>query len=260
MGYFGAIIVGSIIGLIGGGGGILTVPILVYLFSVTAVQATSYSLFTISLTSAIGTIVNLKTDSVHIKPTLNFLLGSLITVFLTRRYLLPAIPDEMVSLGTFILTKQIFILALFSTLMISSSVSMIRSSTTTIETFTGNEKLSFQLFIIGLAVGVITGLVGAGGGFIIVPSLYFLAKMDMKNAVATSIFIMAINSAIGFISDYHLHEMDWHLLLVYSGLAVIGLLLGQLVRNKITNQKLKSIFGWIILCMGTFILIKELIL
>lgn len=257
IGYIGAIFVGLMLGLVGGGGSILTVPILIYLFSIDAVTATSYSLFIVAMSSAIGTISNFKNHLINYRKSFYFLISSSAAIFLTRNFILPTIPETILSLSDFTLTKDIFILIMFSLLMITSSFSMIRK--TQFSSDSGSIDLQIpQLLLIGFSVGLLTGFVGAGGGFIIVPALYFLAGLEIKNAIATSLFIIAVNSSIGFMSDFHRQEIDWILLFTYSLLAVIGIISGQRLTKRISNEKLKPIFGWFVLMMGIFIFVREL--
>ena len=257
IGYVGAVFVGLMLGLVGGGGSILTVPILIYLFSLDAITSTSYSLFIVAVSSAIGTISNFKNQLINYKTSLFFLISSSLAIFLTRNFILPTIPETIISFSGFTLTKDIFILVMFSLLMIASSFSMIRK--TQFSSDSGTKELQIpQLLLIGFSVGLLTGFVGAGGGFIIVPALYFLAGLEIKNAIATSLFIIAVNSSIGFMSDFHRQSIDWTLLFSYSFLAVIGILSGQKLTKRISNEKLKPIFGWFVLIMGIFIFVREL--
>jgi hypothetical protein len=111
----------------------------------------------------------------------------------------------------------------------------------------------------GTIVGILTGLVGAGGGFLIIPALVLLAKMPMKLAVGTSLFIIAAKSLIGFTGDLQGSQViDWKLLLTFTGFAVVGIFGGILLSKKIPGEKLKKAFGWFVLIMGIYIIVKEL--
>ena len=108
-------------------------------------------------------------------------------------------------------------------------------------------------------VGAITGLVGAGGGFLIIPALVLLAKLPMKQAVGTSLIIIAAKSLIGFTGDLKRNKIiDWHFLLVFSAIAVVGIIAGSILSKRIPNEKLKPAFGWFVLAMGVYIISKEL--
>ena len=126
IGYISSILIGISLGLIGSGGSILTVPVLVYMFGVDAVIATSYSLFIVGFTSAIGSVGYFKKGLVNIKTAIVFGIPSIIAVFLTRAYIVPAIPKEVFSVGDFMVTKSILMLLLFAMLMVAASYSMIK--------------------------------------------------------------------------------------------------------------------------------------
>ncbi len=268
IGYFAAIFIGISLGLIGGGGSILTVPVLVYLFSVEPVVATAYSLFVVGLTSSVGAFSYFKQGLVRMKMALVFGIPSIFSVFLTRHYLVPAIPDEIFNVGSFILTKGIFLMALFAVLMILASYKMIKSGSTSVvggDTDNGldvdAEKKSFNypmVILQGLVVGLITGLVGAGGGFIIIPALVFLLGLEMKEAIGTSLTIITLNSFFGFLVSQNQMQTDWKLLLILSTMSILGIFIGMALSKRIDGKKLKPIFGWFVLIMGSYILMKEL--
>ncbi|MDG2464726.1 MAG: sulfite exporter TauE/SafE family protein [Crocinitomicaceae bacterium] len=258
LGYFGAILVGLILGLIGGGGSILTLPILVYLLGVNAVTATGYSLFIIGITSLVGTLRNAKEKKIDFKIGLLFTIPTLLSLYFTRLVILPSIPIEILSIGDFILMKPMAIMILFAAIMLLASYSMIkgRKDEEVDKKTTNFAKLSF----VGLGVGLLSGLVGAGGGFIITPALVFFAYLPMKNAVATSIFIIAVNSLLGFTGDIGKYEMDWPFLVLFSSLSIVGIFIGIYLTRFISGPQLKKGFGWFVLIMGTFILLKEIFL
>ncbi len=269
IGYFAAIFIGISLGLIGGGGSILTVPVLVYLFHIEPVVATAYSLFVVGLTSSVGAFNYFKQGLVKLKTAFVFGIPSIFSVFLTRQYLVPAIPDEIFSSGSFILTKGIFLMILFAILMILASYKMIKSNSAkkskeinpTKEDKINQEKTSFNypmVILQGLIVGVITGLVGAGGGFIIIPALVFLLGLEMKEAIGTSLTIITLNSLFGFLVSQNQIQTDWKLLLILSAMSVLGIFIGMAISKKIDGAKLKPIFGWFVLIMGSYILLKEL--
>jgi uncharacterized protein len=295
IGYLGALIMGLSLGLIGGGGSILTVPILVYLFSIQAVLATSYSLFIVGLTSMVGSLSHIIQGNIQWKTAILFGLPSVAGVYLTRVYILDMIPQEITHIQGFMLTKSLFLLLLFAVIMLFASVSMIKKVPVTNEQLlTTNEelrmdnaqaleqlarnhrqetrnfeqetlnkkqgKIKYILVILeGLTVGGITGLVGAGGGFLIIPALVILAKLPMKQAIGTSLVIIALKSLIGFWGDLkHQQVIDWAFLLSFVGIAVIGIVIGSLLSKKVSNEMLKPAFGWFVLVMGIYIILKEL--
>lgn len=260
LGYFSSILIGVALGLIGGGGSILTVPVLVYLFAVDAVAATAYSLFIVGLTSAIGSVSYFKNKLVNIKTAIIFGIPSIISVFMTRAYIVPAIPKEVFVVNGFVVTKSILMMLLFAILMIIASYSMIKKSNN-VDNASAPQKFNYPLILIeGTIVGILTGLVGAGGGFLIIPALVILSKLPMKEAVGTSLVIIAAKSLIGFFGEGSETTMNWNLLLSVSAFAILGIFIGALLAKKIDGAKLKPAFGWFVLVMGIYIIIKETLL
>lgn len=258
-GYLGALIIGIVLGLIGGGGSILTVPILVYLLHNDPVYATAYSLFIVGITALIGTIRNIPKKLVDFKTAIIFAIPAFIAVYLSRRYLLPAIPEQLFIVNDFVVTKGIGIMVFFAFIMLLASISMIRNKREEPKEH-AVIKYNYVLIIIeGLVVGLLTGLVGAGGGFLIIPALVLFAKLPMKKAVATSLLIIAIKSLIGFIGDIENLTIAWDFLLLFSLLSVVGIFIGIYLNKWIDGKKLKKAFGWFVLLMSVYILLKELV-
>ncbi|WP_430467662.1 sulfite exporter TauE/SafE family protein [Winogradskyella ouciana] len=260
LGYFGALVVGLVLGLIGGGGSILTVPILVYLIGLNPIVATAYSLFVVGVTSIIGAFQNFKKGLVDVKTAVIFAVPAFIAVYLTRRYLVQMIPEEVLSIGDFVVTNSIFIMVLFAVIMLLASFSMIRNKRKEL-TDTVNDTQSFNYPLIaaeGLVVGILTGLVGAGGGFLIIPALVLLAKLPMKKAVGTSLLIIAVKSLIGFLGDIPNIDIDWNFLLLFTAISIIGIVLGVYLSKFISGKKLKKGFGYFTLIMAIYIIYKEL--
>jgi len=261
LGYIASIFIGIALGLIGGGGSILTVPVLVYLFAVDAVAATAYSLFIVGLTSAVGSVSYFKNNLVNIKTAIIFGIPSIIAVFLTRAYIVPAIPKEVFTIDSFVVTKSILMMLLFAILMIAASYSMIRKCEDCDKKSSEQQVFNYPIILIeGTVVGALTGLVGAGGGFLIIPALVILSKLPMKEAVGTSLLIIATKSLIGFFGESGETIINWQLLLTVSAFAVVGIFIGTMLSKKIDGSKLKPAFGWFVLVMGVYIIIKETIL
>lgn len=258
LGYAGALLIGVVLGLIGGGGSILTVPILVYFLFVNPVTATAYSLFVVGVSALVGAVRNIKKGLVDFRTAIVFAIPAFIAVYIARKYLVPAIPDVVFSIGDFDVTNNIAIMLFFALVMLVASVSMIRDKR---EDSTQDSEVSYNyplIIVEGLLVGLVTGIVGAGGGFLIIPALVLLAKLPMKKAVATSLLIIAIKSLIGFLGDVQNLDIDWTFLLLFTGLSVIGIFVGIYLSNYIEGKKLKKGFGWFVLLMGIYIIYKEL--
>lgn len=263
IGYISSIIIGISLGLIGGGGSILTVPVLVYLFGVEPMLATAYSLFIVGTSSLIGAVPKYKQGLISIKTAIVFGIPSIIAVFATRKLIVPAIPDEVFTVGGFVVTKAILMMILFAVLMVAASVSMIRDNKSKKEEVEAEQKFNYPMILIeGSIVGILTGLVGAGGGFLIIPALVMLSKLPMKMAVGTSLLIIAAKSLIGFIADASSNGgvMDWKLLGIVTSLAIVGIFIGNMLSKKIDGNKLKKGFGWFVLVMGIYIIINEIFL
>lgn len=260
-GYLASALIGISLGLIGGGGSILTVPVLVYLFGVNAVEATAYSLFIVGATSLVGTFPKYKQGLVDVKTGLIFGAPSIAAVYLTRKFLVPAIPTEIFTAGDFVVTKSILMMLLFAALMVFASVSMIRDKKAASEEPKEDKGFNYPMILAeGAIVGMLTGLVGAGGGFLIIPALVLFTGLSMKKAVGTSLMIIAVKSLIGFTGDLGHFEMNWTLLITVSTIAIAGIFLGNYLSLKIDGARLKKGFGWFVLVMGVYIIIKELFL
>lgn len=257
-GYIASIGIGLILGILGGGGSILSIPILVYLFHVDAVMASAYSLFIVGITSMVGAIPKYKEQMVNLRTGFLFGIPSIVSIFITRRWVVPAIPDTVIQTEGFLLSKRVLLLGLFAVLMVLASVSMIRERRE--KTTDNNRFRTFLVVFEGLLIGSLTGLVGAGGGFLIIPALVLLTGLPFKTAVGTSLFIIAINSLVGFLGDVLNYSMDWIFLLSITALAVGGIIVGNKISRKISPIYLRKIFGWFVLCMGCWILFREILL
>jgi uncharacterized membrane protein YfcA len=260
-GYLASLIIGISLGLIGGGGSILTVPVLVYLFGIDPVLATAYSLFIVGSTSLVGTFSKYRDGMVNMKTAVIFGIPSIAAVYATRKWIVPAIPNELFTVGDLHVTKSIMTMVLFAILMGLASISMIRDKNGEPAESDAPQVFNYPLIILeGIIVGTLTGLVGAGGGFLIIPALVLLSKLPMKQAIGTSLLIIAMKSLIGFLGDLSHTSMDWKLLLIVTALAVTGIFVGNMFSRKIDAKKLKKGFGWFVLVMGIYIIIKELFL
>lgn len=260
IGFALATVIGISLGLIGGGGSILTLPILVYLLGFNPVLSTAYSLFIVGSTSLIGSFNYMKKGLVNYRTAIIFAIPSFIAVFLTRKYLMPAIPEELFTVGGMLITKDLAIMVLFALVMLMASYSMITDNKPESDE---NQALKYNYPLIaaeGLVVGTLTGVVGAGGGFLIIPALVLLVRLPMKMAVGTSLLIIAAKSLIGFVGDLGNQVIDWNFLLIFTGLSIVGIFIGTYLTKFIPGGKLKTSFGWFVLIMAVYILLKEIVL
>lgn len=255
LGYIGALFIGLILGLTGGGGSILTVPILVYLMGLTPVTAAAYSLFIVGTTSTFGAIQNYRNQLVDIKNGFLFAIPSFIAVYLTRKYIVPEIPEIILN-APVLITKSTFLMLFFALIMVFGALSVLKKkkSNATISAKKNLITIGFQTFLIG----IIIGLVGAGGGFLIIPTLILFANLPMKKAVGTSLFIIAMNSLVGFMGDVQNLEINWGFLLLFSSISIIGIFVGMYLTKYTNENQLKKIFAYFVLVMAAVILLKEM--
>jgi len=258
LGWIGALFIGLILGLIGGGGSILTLPVLVYLLGIDTVLATAYSLFVVGTSALVGGIQSYRKGKVDIKTAVVFAIPAFIAVYLTRAFIVPAIPEVIFSSNNFVLEKGTAIMLLFALIMFLAAISMLRNKKKKEET-DELQRFNFPLILVeGVFVGVLTGVVGAGGGFLIIPALVLFAKLPMKKAVGTSLLIIAAKSLIGFIGDVQQYDVDWVFLGLFTGISVVGIFVGGWLTQFISGSKLKKGFAWFVLIMAIYIIFKEL--
>lgn len=261
-GYILAVIIGLSLGLIGGGGSILTVPVLVYLMGTDPVLATTYSLFIVGCTSLAGGTKAYMNRLVDFGSVSLFGIPSILTVFIARHFILPQIPEIIFTIRSMEVTKGHFLMMIFALLMLVAALSMMRNDgkeTVTPENTTTRHDKPLSLFIPGLLTGLVTGLLGAGGGFLIIPALVLFVKLPMKTAVGTSLLIIAINACFGFVFSIGHFYFDWSLLLPFTALAVTGVFAGSAIAERMNGEALKKWFGWFVLAMSVFIMAKEIL-
>jgi uncharacterized membrane protein YfcA len=259
VGYLASLCIGIALGMLGGGGSILTVPVLVYLFQVSPLAATTYSLGVVGITSIAAAIKKFKEQQVHLKIAVLFGLPSSIAVFTVRRFVVPAIP-ERIHVGVYDMQSDKALMLLFAVVMLLASASMIRKpSTAKVANVTLTNKALVLLLLQGLAEGTLTGLVGAGGGFLIIPALVLISKLPMPMAVGTSLLIIGVKSFIGFAASISNTKFNTPLFLGVVAAAIIGMLLGIYWSKQVPAQRLKRAFGVFVLLMALLILYKEFI-
>lgn len=256
LGYLVSVLIGISLGLIGSGGSILTVPVLVYLFHIDPLLATTYSLCIVGISSIAGVISRLRQKLVDFKVIFVFGAPSILGVFIARKYLLSAIPAKFSIFTNTVISKDSFIMLFFASLMLVSALSMILGKN---KKEMEGEKANYglPLAFVGLLEGMVTGIVGAGGGFLIIPALVLLGKLPMKKAIASSLFIISIKSLVGFGGDLLHVNVDWKFLSIIIVLATIGIITGNYLNKTIDGAKLKKGFGWFVLLMSLVILFEQ---
>ncbi len=263
-GYIAALFIGLSLGMIGGGGSILTVPVLVYLFHIDPLLATTWSLFIVGVTSLAGGIRAYNKNKIDFKSVSEFGFPSILSIFVTRHFLLPVIPDTVFKSGNFTITKGDLLMLIFAILMLIAAILMIKNEPEKDHPIDvpdqHKQREMLYLVLLGLAVGLITGLLGAGGGFLIIPALVIIAGLPMKIAIGTSLVIIAINSLFGFLFSLKSFEINWRLIIPFTLIAIIGLFVGGRLSDRVPGNNLRKIFGWFVLAMSIYIFAKELFL
>jgi len=259
LGYTFAFCIGILLSLLGGGGSILTVPVLVYIFQIQPNFATAYSLFIVGISSLAGSVSYMRQGMASVKTALFFSFPSFVMVFVMRKFVVPIIPDIVWQTENLVLHKNTLTMTCFALLMLIASYSMIKKQKKLTENIDAiNKRINYPIiFFEGLIVGALTGFVGVGGGFLIVPVLTFFVKLPMKMAVGTSLLIIAINSCFGFLGDLGQFPIDWVFILKFLAFALSGVFIGIYLAKYTNNQQLKPVFGWMTLTLGLAILLKE---
>ena len=257
LGYSAILLVGLVLGLIGGGGAILTVPILVYVFRVPATQATGYSLFLVGVTSLVGSLVQWRRGMVALPVAFRFGFPATIATLLTRRLLVPALPASIFLMGHEVPRDRLTMI-IFSLLMLAAATGMMRMGRATSDKCQVRADCGRLSWIIGSGVGVLAGIFGVGGGFLIIPSLSFICGIPIRLAVGTSLTIVAAQSLVGFVGAAT-GAVEWPLLLALTGLSLAGTTVGLILSTKLRPDQLKVGFSWFVLAVGLGILGHELL-
>lgn len=263
-GYAAALLMGAVLGLIGSGGSILTVPILVYLMGVEPVTATGYSLLIVGATAALGALRFYRQGLIDVKAALVFALPSIVAVYLTRAFVMPALPDPLWD-GAVTIGKDSALMVLFALLMVVSAVMMLTKQRKAVSPEAAAEEITapkahHPLLIMGegALVGVATGLLGAGGGFLIIPALVLLMGLPMKEAIGASLFIIALKSLVGFTGDLQNGiVLDFPLLGLFMLATFSGMWGAVHFAGRFDGALLQRLFSYFILLVAAFILWRE---
>ncbi|WP_316817588.1 sulfite exporter TauE/SafE family protein [Pedobacter nyackensis] len=257
IGYLACASIGISLGLIGAGGSILMVPVLVFLFDMPPILATSYSLFVVGITSFFAATGKFRKGDVLIGSALAFGLTSMIVVVAIRHFIIPVMPKSFGHLGNAPVSYDLLCIVLFACLMILAAIVMInKGRKDDVENIPANGNL-LSTIPYALLVGIVTGFLGAGGGFMLIPVMTLLLGMDIKKAVGTSLAVIALNSLSGFVNDLDHVDINWKFLLIISAIALVGSVAGARLADRINSKRLKACFGWFILILGILIITRE---
>jgi uncharacterized protein len=255
LGYIAIICIGLVLGSIGAGGSMLAIPVFVYLFAMDMETAGAYSLFLVGVTSLAGVALKQRQQIVCLRTAFFFGLPSISGAFISRKWIIEIIPDLLWRSSSLVLTKDHALLGLFSILMATSSLILLLKMKPAYEA--NSKPRLLYLMCLGFLVGLLAGLVGAGGGFIIIPALIILARQSFSTVTATSLVIIAANSLLGFCGDLLNRPIDWQLLLGITALSMLGLLLGYWWNNDVHRRFSPQLaFAWFTLIMALSILTK----
>ena len=244
--------------MLGGGGALLSIPVLVYLFHIEPALATSYSLSLIGVTAISGAYQNIRKKLIDYNAALYYGVPSVISVYAVRRWVMPNLPKVIFTFGDFTVDKNLFILIILAAVMLVAAYKMITTPNKT-EEEPEHEVNHARLAFFAVFIGAFLGLVGAGGGFLMVPALMYFANVHTKKAIGTSLLLVAVNSFIGFIGDMRSHvQIEWPFFFTFLFFSFTGVFIGNYMDNYIQGNKLKKAFGWFILITAVFIVVKEL--
>lgn len=245
-----ALVVGLVLGLLGGGGSVLTVPILIYVLHVPVKPAIAMSLCVVGLVAMIGFLSHLRQGTVAPKVALAFAPFAVVAAFVAGRLAKDISP-----------TAQ---LVLFAIIGLAGSVLMLRGGPRTdiwaedlAYDFHPDMRTLSLLALQGLGVGFLTGIIGVGGGFLIVPALVIVAKLPMRLAVGTSLLVIMLNALAGFAGYLGHAAIDWKLVAWFTSIAAIGSILGTMASKRVPQHRLRHVFGFLLIVVSFYVLYKR---
>lgn len=255
--YTASVVIGLCLGLIGAGGSILTIPVFVYILKTDPVASTIYSMFIVGTCSLVGSILSFLKKLVDLKAAILFGIPSVAGVFIARKLIFPALPEKLFLIGSFAVSKDVCIMICLAAIMFFVSLKMLKkkSSTLTMNNDIQTKRIFFLLQ--GMVTGIVTGMLGIGGGFLIVPALLLWVHLPVRTAIGTTLFIITINSAAGFVSSYTSIVIEWPLLLKFAVGAIAGILAGTKLSEKIQADNLKKLLAWFIIVTSVYVLYRQ---
>jgi uncharacterized membrane protein YfcA len=255
--YTASVVIGLCLGLIGAGGSILTIPVFVYILKTNPVASIVYSMFIVGICSFTGTIISFIKKLVDIKAAVVFGLPSVAGVFVARKLIFPAVPAKLFTIGSFVITKDVFIMLSLAVIMFIVSIKMLKKKPEPVSALQGERKIRAIFFLQGISIGIVTGMLGVGGGFLIAPALLLWLKLPVKTAIGTTLFIITVNSAAGFITSYATVLIEWSLLIKFAIGTIAGILVGSKLSEKIKADHLKKFLAWFIIITSVYVLYKQ---
>ncbi len=238
----GAALIGLSLGLTGAGGSIITLPVLVYLAGVPPKDAVGLSLFVVGVAALVGAMQRLRSGEIHLKAVLMFALSGMVGAA-GGAHLTPLVSGRV-------------LMIIFAVLMLVVAINMLRGSK--IELSVKAECRPLRCLLAGLGVGVLTGFIGVGGGFLLMPALVKFAKLPLRVATGTSLAVISFNSAAGFVSHFGEAPPRWTLAFVFAGIAAAGVVVGSAFAKRLPVARLRQLFAVMVVATGSFVLWQNL--
>jgi uncharacterized membrane protein YfcA len=245
-----ALLVGLVLGLLGGGGSVLTVPILIYVLHVPVKSAIAMSLCVVGLVAFIGFVSHLRQGTVAAKVALVFGPFAVIAAFLSARI------AKHIPAGVQLVLFAIVGLA-GSYLMLRGGFKRTGQSEIAKYHFHPDNRTKALLALEGLGVGFLTGIIGVGGGFLIVPALVLVAGLPMRLAIGTSLLVITMNALSGFAGYLGHTEIDWNLVAWFTSIAAVGSVIGTVMSKRVPQQRLRQVFGYLLIAVSLYVLYRR---
>lgn len=254
LGYFAAVFIGICLGMLGGGGAILTIPVLVYLFGISPIVASHYSILIVGITSLAGGLRYHLRGLVDLRVTVLFGIPCLVGVLLSRNYVIKYIPDQVHIYGQHFIARESFFMLAFASFMILAAAFMLSGTASMEKAWKDRSKPAPVLSIpVGLVIGGISGLLGIGGGFLIIPTLAIIFRLSIKTAVGTSLGIIVLNSVAAILGTDGLMQIDWRLFTGISLVALAGMAIGTRIAQTVKARVLQKLLAVMMLLIAASI-------
>lgn len=254
--YAIALLIGVSLGLIGAGGAIVAVPAFVYLGNTPPTIASGYALFVVAIVTAVGAVQYVRNKLVDWRSVVAFGVTTLVSIALIRKFIMPELPESFTLLNLFLETDTVLMLAFASILMLAGAGMLKKRKPRDSDEPTHIGRLT----AFGIIIGIVSGFLGVGGGFLMTPAMVLWGGLDMKKAVGTSLVLISANGLVGVAADLSTDvQYDWPFLLTFTALATVGTIIGTTLSKRIDGQRLKAGFGYFVLTLGAVVLLRELL-